>query len=533
MEGWTEAEPTAALPLLTRINWVSMWIPSNADLKLYRHFDHPIPVKSILPMASNSAAVAAHKFMPLISFQKKWRRAPKVIDGTLVKRPPKVRDIRYPCRKDAYVFKYYREILAARYETLLVKESIAHCVLAYRQIPKHPHTDVCKSNIEFAKEAIEAVERIGDCCVVAIDISDFFGSMDHDRIKSTWANLLDVDHLPEDHFSVFKALTRFSYADRDAAYVALGFSKRETDGTLRYLRHPDSIPLQICSNKQFREKIVGGGLVVKHDKPYGIPQGCPLSDLIANSYLLSFDVQMESYASKKGGCYFRYSDDILFVLPGDGRTALPAFKKAASSIQRMGNNLLIKAEKTEVTLFKREGAFLKPSTLTIDEKTLRTKRKRQSDGMSYLGFRFDGARIYLRNSTVSNVSGKMFRTCQAVALNHVDRYMDKDLPWLLENSPLDEVAERFFQVRDFEDTVSEARVSGKDPYRKLTFFSYSKRASKCFDPRGDHIKDQAAKLKKQLSEMLAKQIIAKFNTRDARFAHKQAEKRANSIAAST
>lgn len=114
----------------------------------------------------------------------------------------------------------------------------------------------------------------------------------------------------------------------------------------------------------------------------------------------------------------------------------------------------------------------------------------------------------------------MFRTCQAVAMNHVDRYLDKDLTWLLANSPFDDVSERFFQIKDFEEAISTARSAGKDPYRKLTFFSYAKRAADVFHPRGANIKAQSTKLKKQLEKMLERQIIARYQTRDARLAFK-------------
>lgn len=281
-----------------------MWSPSKSDLKTYRHFDHAIPIKKILPLVSDAAYVAAHKFMPLLHFEKKWRRAPKKEAGKLVRRKPKSREIRYPCRKDSYIFKYYRELLSERYEDALVSNGIADCIIAYRHIPKHPGTESCKSNIEFARDAIEAVKEIGDCCAVAIDISDFFGSMDHSRIKLTWQSLLGVERLPDDHFTVFSALTKYRYVDRDAAYVALGYSALGSDGKIRYRVKPDQIPIQICSNKQFREKIVSQGLVQKHTKDHGIPQGCPLSDLIANAYLMEFDIGLAKYARSKGGDTF-------------------------------------------------------------------------------------------------------------------------------------------------------------------------------------------------------------------------------------
>ena len=462
--------------------------------------------------------------MPLLHFEKKWRRAPKKESGKLVRRKAKTREIRYPCRKDSYIFKYYRELLSVRYEAELAANGISDCVIAYRHIPKRPGSESCKSNIEFARDAFEVVKEIGNCCAVAIDVSDFFGSMSHNRIKDTWANLLGVDHLPDDHFSVFTALTKYRYVDRDDAYVALGYSGYDADKKIRYLVKPDDIPVQICSNKQFREKIVGGKLVKKNNADHGIPQGCPLSDLIANSYLKEFDIELAKYARSKGGRYFRYSDDILFILPGDGRAALAAFKKASNEIKKMGPNLIIKAEKTEITIFKQNDGVLAPVSFTVDADTQKSTRKRSSDGMSYLGFRFDGQGVYLRNSTIANVAGKMFRTCQAVALNHVDRYLDKDIAWLLDNSPIDEVAERFFQVKDFEEAISVARTAGRDPYRKMTFFSYAKRAADEFQPNGKQIERQTAKLKKQLEGMLNRQIVARYQTRDTRLALKRAER---------
>jgi len=51
-------------------------------------------------------------------------------------------------------------------------------------------------------------------------------------------------------------------------------------------------------------------------KTHGIPQGSPISDLLANMYLLNFDCAVRKILDALGGSYLRYSDDILLVAPG-------------------------------------------------------------------------------------------------------------------------------------------------------------------------------------------------------------------------
>lgn len=481
-------------------------------------------LNDILPLVSDPSGVAAHKFMPLLHFSKKWRRAPLKRAGKApIKRDPKVRNIRYACRKDTYIFKYYRELLSERYEAFLAANKLESSVLAYRRIPVGGRSNAHKSNIEFARDAFSEVDRLGKCCAVAIDISDFFGSMSHSQIKNTWKRLLSEPELPNDHFAVFRALTRFHYVDRDEAYVALGYSERTKSGVLRYKNSPKKIPRQICSNSQFREAIVENGLVNSGEGSAigkGIPQGVPLSDLIANAYLTDFDICMRQYAERKGGTYCRYSDDILFILPGDGRAARAAFNFAAREITKHGDHLKIKPSKTEIACYTPGNAKLRCCSMAFDESSNRLYRHSPNSGLSYLGFRYDGRLVYLRTSTISNLRGKIFRSCSAVAINHVDRHLDKDLIWLLSNIPLHETLQRFFQIKDYDDAVSVAENTGKSPFSKMTFWSYSKRATNCFGARGRPIEKQTKKVKKQVELILSKLVIEKYQTRSQRLMHK-------------
>ena len=163
-------------------------------------------------------------------------------------------------------------------------------VIAYRKIPAGLHGSG-KCNIHFADEAFSAVARLGNCCAVALDISKFFESIDHDRLKRVWCGLLGIDRLPDDHWAVFKAITRYAEVDRDLAYERLGFANRRRNGGWEYLRSKREMPIQLCSPSDFRRKIAGtDGLIAPNANAYGIPQGAPLSDLLANAYLMDFDV---------------------------------------------------------------------------------------------------------------------------------------------------------------------------------------------------------------------------------------------------
>jgi retron-type reverse transcriptase len=51
----------------------------------------------------------------------------------------------------------------------------------------------------------------------------------------------------------------------------------------------------------------------------GIPQGSPISALLSNIYMFSFDKHMKNYVDSIGGKYFRYCDDMLLIVPSEYR----------------------------------------------------------------------------------------------------------------------------------------------------------------------------------------------------------------------
>jgi hypothetical protein len=458
--------------------------------------------------------------LPLLHFEQKWRRAPK--NGKV--RKPKIRPIRYACRKDSYIYKHYRELLSVHYERVLRERSINDCVLAYRKIPESYRGSKHKTNVEFARDAFQVVRDLGDCTAVAIDISDFFGSISHHQIKAVWENLLGVERLPDDHFRVFESITKYKFVGRDDAYLALGYSAKDANGNILYAVDPKTIPMQICTMDRYRKLIVGGRIVKKNDKPYGIPQGLPISDLLANSYLLDFDQEMVRYAEARGGKYFRYSDDILFVLPGDGRAARGASKFAQNRIAEHGSELRINAEKTEIACFTRTASGQSCYNLkAIDGSTIRC-RTEANEGLSYLGFRFDGKSVYLRNSTIANLRGKIARSARAIAHAHVNRYEGKTLKYLLDNAPINDFRQKFLHVAEFDEAVAKAEASGESPFNVMTFWSYVTRSHRTFASWNPKFFAQLRSLRTYLPNKLDQEIISSYQKRSNRQQFKAAEK---------
>jgi hypothetical protein len=221
-----------------------------------------------------------------------------------------------------------------------------------------------RDNIHFAHDAILEIQRLQDCCVVALDISNFFETLNHERLKYLWCGLLGVSRLPPDHFRVFEAATRYSFVEQKAVYERLGHfgvKKMTKAGKPIYghlTRHKD-MPKQLCTGKEFREKIAGGdgngSIIKKNLKPYGIPQGAPISDLLANLYLIEFDRKVLSWVRAVGGSYFRYSDDIPIIVPGGEAEGRKLMDNARALIKEFGSQLEIKQEKSAIFIFGSHG----------------------------------------------------------------------------------------------------------------------------------------------------------------------------------
>ncbi|SNR56728.1 reverse transcriptase domain-containing protein [Paracoccus sediminis] len=470
---------------------------SSSDLKNYPHFDSPISLREIRKLVTCKTRVASNTFFPFMRYEEGWQ--PYREKGA-AKPDRKSRPIRYGARRDAYIFTHYRRQLSKLYEERLVTLGISDCPIAYRKIRK-PGQSGGKCNIDFAKDAFNEIDRIGNCVAIALDISKFFEHLDHARIKEIWCDLLGVARLPEDHFAVFKNVTDYRFVDQREVYRRLGFfgpkvvNGKSIEG---FLQPFEDIPKKLCTMQEFRQKICGYGgvytsLIQKNQGCYGIPQGSPISDLIANFYLIDFDLSLANYARSLGGCYMRYSDDILLILPGGEAAASAAADFAVQEITKQGNKLRIKNEKTCIVQYERDGQKLRFKHLSGPQ---------GSGGLEYLGFRYDGRKVYIRESTVSRLYRKISSAINQAAHRHAEKNPSLPAADLIKTDSL--LLSRFMRQKKEKLT---------DDHRTWTFYSYILRASSVFGVKGDRIFKQVDSFEAIMRRRVAAALVRAVSRR--------------------
>ncbi len=447
------------------------------QFKHYPHFDAPIPKRKIRSLLTDFESGAYRVFYPFIRYNLKWK--PFRLTGT-VSKEPKVREIRYGSRRDAYIFSYYRKKLSRLYENRLKELDIDDCPIAYRKLGKG------KCNIDFAKEAFDTIDSLGNCVAIALDISKYFENLDHKKIKEIWCELLNEKMLPPDHYAVYRNITKYRIVDQMEMYKRLGIFGPDQFGIgndhfymskkLFYQKY-----IKICSRKEFEEKICGKNpcfgpsLIEINQNSYGIPQGSPISDLIANFYLIYFDYEMNKYAKCKGGLYRRYSDDILLILPGGVVEAKAAIDFASFEMNKQGPELKIKEKKTCIALFKN----LDQNNLHFEHFPLNPDEP-QKNGFEYLGFRYDGKKVYIRDSTISRFYSKVAKAAYFEAKRMV-KINPKLAPIEIVNKfNFSFFSQRFFRVKEY----------SPEDYKSWTFYSYLKKSAQTFGKKGDQILKQ-------------------------------------------
>lgn len=362
-------------------------------LKNYLHFDEPIDEAKAYKLVSNPNLISKHSFLPFLSFMvksPKYQYDEKIGKKTIT---TKDREICYCSHTDSHIYSYYATILYEKYENILFKKKLESNVIAFRKIGDG------KCNINFAYEAFNDIKQYNRSTVIALDFSKFFDSLNHDILKKQWCKIINKDKLPEDHFKVFKSLTKYAKVDKNKLESILCRRKN------RYYR-------KLCTIKEFRDKVRTRNLISKNDSNIGIPQGSPLSGLLSNIYMLDFDERMKNYISKLNGKYYRYCDDILIIIPNI-HNIKEVKKIAIEAIRDLEVN--INDKKTEIRTFERNASHIKIKNKVLKHKSfhfintyikkdLITKEKKP---LQYLGFLFDGRNIYIRSSSISRYYGKI------------------------------------------------------------------------------------------------------------------------------
>lgn len=470
------------------------WVMPANRLKRYPHFDGEMTVRQATQLACDPQAVARHEFLPLLLFEEKKRYFRK--PGAPHK-PPKARPLRYAARADAYIYMRYREWLSCLYEDRLAKLGIGGAVLAYRRIPRSGRPGN-KSNVDFAFEAVEQVRRMGDCDVICIDIKSFFESLDHRLLQRAWQDLLGVEALPPDHYRVFRSLTKYVEVERSEVLRNLGiWGWRKIAGRRHpvegYLVPKKDVPVRLCDMATMRRIVFDGPrdarLAKIRREPFGIPQGTPISDLLANVYMTGFDVEVSSLARTLGGVYMRYSDDILLALPAEKNRCYPDIVGRLEEILAShGIELRISHEKTTVHRFRRG-----ENGLTCDPVHPQRLRK----GFEYLGFRFDGNTIRIRDSTISRLRQRIDSSTRQAASRAVRASRGRTADQILADYDFRTLYERFGRVRDF---------GRETPKNGWTFRTYVKRIEDVLGAESRVILRQVGNQQRWIRESFARHI---------------------------
>ncbi|OIQ27151.1 MAG: RNA-dependent DNA polymerase [Bacteroidetes bacterium MedPE-SWsnd-G2] len=415
-------------------------------LKRYPHIGFPLKSKDrylwIENYVTNPDDIKKHPFLPFIhktSKKRKFRKEYSDITGEVIKDAKtnkalrnsdiKDRELYYASHLDSLIYGYYAEELSKKYEDKIKENDLEEVVLAYRSIPVDSENPdgPNKCNIDFANDAFNYIRDYpeNEFLVIALDIKGFFDELDHKILRDIWIQLLnskDENHqlLPPDHFNVYKNITRFTYVDivdifnefqnkifiqkRDKKNKLLPI-KRARVSRIKFLKNQNAIAF--CTKKEFfkkKHKLVRQTKQTKTkygakvDKTFGIPQGSPISSILANAYMLNFDTTIHNFI-KDVGIYRRYSDDMVVVCPLDKKDEILAL--VAKEIKAI--KLQIQHSKTQVFHFRRKSGKLKCGQVF--------KRKTNwHKNLIYLGFEFDGETTLLRSASLSAFYRKMKRT---------------------------------------------------------------------------------------------------------------------------
>lgn len=338
--------------------------------KYFPHFDQPLEFEAAKRKVEDEAWVASRPYWPFLGFEDRKRRF-RTIEGKRIV-DTKSRPIKYCSHVDGYVFAYYANRLQAAYEEHIAPTAFAASVIGYRR--------GIGTNIHMAHAAFVEVARRRRAAVICLDISSFFDNIEHGLLKRNIELVLGAGRLSPAWFSVFRSMTRYAWVDAEQVRERLGIDSANP-------------PRPLCSAADFRRKVRGDGgefkrLIATNEERYGIPQGSPISAVFSNVFMLGFDEAVHAYVSNIGGSYRRYSDDIMIICAP--RFQDRVIKYVRREIGKLGGKIKLSEEKTEISIFER-----RRNVSSCDRP------------VTYLGFTFDGRRVFLRGRTLSRYYRRM------------------------------------------------------------------------------------------------------------------------------
>ncbi len=358
--------------------WVN-FVKHHNDTKSYAHFDLRVSLSmpSIRKYVMDRAKIVTHSFYPFIHFEKKNSRYGK-------KGPKKPRELYYCSHLDRCVYQRYAFLLNYQYNILAYENNIDDVAIAYRD-------NLGKNNIDFAKDAFDAIRNFPQCFILVGDFTNFFDNLEHQYLKKMMCEVLGVERLPQDYFSVFKNITRFSSWGWKDIVKAAGENIEER-GVRKKINSKDTV----LTKEQFQKSKKD---IKKNVSGVGVPQGSPISAVLSNIYMIEFDKYIKRYVASKSGIYMRYSDDFIIVLPYERDAEIADFTSYIFSyVESMKGLIDLQKEKTSCYTYKNEVVYEGDHPSSIN----------------YLGFLFDGKNIRIRPRAITKYYYRMRRKAHTI-----------------------------------------------------------------------------------------------------------------------
>lgn len=406
--------------------------------KKYPHIGKPLTSKKdkawIKGYITNPQNIANHKFVPLLHrtlTHRKYRPQKNTLKNPSNKRQriagdKKERHIYFPSHFDSIIYSYYSHLLTVAYEKYLEDKPYGTAAVAYRKIPIGNGKGGNKSNIEFAYEAFDFLDKNKNrkLSVIVADVTSFFDNLDHRLLHKQWKRVLDTDNLPDDHYAIYKNLVDNKYVNENELFKRFQHKliierfkpndtsqkelKRKHISKIYNMRHENVVAF--CDKDEFFKEATD---LIRVDKPYkntirkslykgerkGIPQGTPISATLANIYMLDFDERVYSEATSpiKNGYYQRYSDDLIIICD---RKDEDYFYQLIQEEIEVKARLNIQPQKTNI--YRYELNKNKEFKGGIIENDIVNPNKQ----LEYLGFKYDGSKIRVKTASFS----KFYRT---------------------------------------------------------------------------------------------------------------------------
>ena len=170
--------------------------------------------------------------------------------------------------------------------------------------------------------------------------------------------------------------------------------------------------------------------------------------------------------------------DLIGILPVPVHQARQIMADLPARIRAYGDELLIKPSKSSLVRY----------TKTADGQVCELIAGKGTNGLEYLGFRFDGRDVFLRDATMSNLYRKVASVAGNQAEAIVKRYANKSYEELCEAFNFEQFSKRFGRVEGFKPNSSN---------KMWTFWTYVVRAAEEFGPSGRKIMGQVGRLKRR------------------------------------